>query len=348
MLKWYEKSGPESDVVISTSIRLIRNLCEYPFPARMNRTSRASLIDKVRKAASELDGEIPYEFAYTDMESISRTEAVSLVERRLSTPDFVADSKGRGILISRNESVSIMLNEENHLQMQIQTSGLNLEGAYRTIDALDTLLDKRLHFAFDKNLGYLTQNPVNLGTGMCASLVLHLPALKEGGAVSRISASLSKLGLVLCGLNSMGSEPTGAVYQLSNRVTLGLSEQEAIFNLRNIAMQIISQERSARADLAGNIEVQDIVCRSLGILENARIINFNEFMNLISNIRFGISIELIKNIEYDKIDKLMIEVQPATLLLFSGKQLTTDERHLLRAQIIKDLLISKQRRDENV
>ncbi len=338
MKKWYEKSGPESDVVISTRIRFVRNLREFSFPVKMSRTDRKALEQKVVDAVMDENTVTSHRFQFFDMEKISKPEAVSLVERHIASPEFISERDGRSMLVTEDESVGILLNSENHLHIQAIMEGLNLERAYQTVDQLDTILDKSLHFAFDENLGYLTQNPADLGTGMRASLMLHLPALKDGGGIARTSANLSKLGLALRGIYGTGTEPKGAIYQLSNQVTLGLSEPEAISNLGSISMQIISQERAARQELAANVDVQDTVSRSLGILQSAKIMTNDEFMHLISNVRFGISVGLISNIGYDEIDKLIIEMQPATLMLLSGKQITVNERHVLRAQIINGIL----------
>ncbi len=347
--KWYEKSGPESDVVICTCIRLVRNLSGVPFPARMGKADRVATEQKVRETVETENMVIPATFCFIDMEKVTKAEAVSLVERHLASPEFISESEGRGILITEDESLSIALNAENHLHIQAAMEGLNLERVYQAADQLETILDKTLHFAYDDSLGYLTQSPVDLGTGMKASLLLHLPALKEGGGISRISASLSKLGLALRGIYGTGTEPKGAIYQLSNQVTLGLSEKEAIANLNSIAMQILSQERSARQELAKSLDVQDTVCRSLGILQSARILTNDEFMRLISNVRFGVSVGLIPNITYDEVNKLMIDVQPATLMVFSGKKLNPNERHILRAQTVSGVLknIADRADDDN-
>jgi len=308
----------------------------------MNHADRKVLKQKVIKAVTDENAAIPQNFEFIDLEDISKVEAVSLVERHLASPEFISESDGRGILITEDESVSIMLNAEDHLHIQSTMEGLNLDQAYQVADQMDTILDKSLHFAFNEALGYLTQSPVNLGTGMHASLMVHLPALKESGGIARISASLSKLGLALRGIYGKGSELNGAIYQFSNQVTLGLSEKEAISNLSSIAMQIISQERSARQELAAKLDVQDTVFRSLGILQNARVLTNDEFMRLISNVRFGVSVGLIQNIGYNDISRLIIKVQPATLMLLSGKKLTPNDRHILRAQIVNGILKNKE------
>jgi protein arginine kinase len=344
MSKWYEKSGPESDTVISTRIRLARNLHELPFPVKMNKADRKKLVQGVAEATKNCTAE--YDFQFVNMEDVSKVEAVSLVERHLASPEFISECDGRGMLVTEDETVSVMLNGENHLSLQTILEGLNLQRAYQTADQLDTMLEKSLHFAFDETLGYLTQNPVDLGTGMRASLMLHLPALKDGGEISRISTSLSKLGLALRGIYGSGTEPKGAIYQLSNQVTLGLSEQEAITNLESIAMQIITQERTARQTLAQSLDIQDTVSRSLAILQSARIMTNDEFMRLISNVRFGVAAGLIENVNYDVINRLIIEAQPATLMLSSGKKLTPNERHVLRAQMVHNIVKNENKADD--
>ncbi len=337
MTKWYEKSGLESDVVISTRIRLARNLTDIPFPVKMSRLEKKQLIQRVQEAAATFE---PTGFHFIDMEEVSKAEAVSMVERHLASPEFISEYDGRAILVTEDETESIMLNSENHLSLQALKEGMSLEEAYQAADRLDTLLDKVLHFAFHEGLGYLTQSPVDLGTGMRASLMLHLPALKEGGGIARTSTNLSKLGLALRGIYGSGTDSIGALYQLSNQVTLGLSEQEAITNLQSIAIQLIQQERSARKELEGKFDVQDTVSRSMGILRSARIMSIDEFMRLISNVRLGVSIGLIQTIGYDLINRMIVEAQPATLMLQSGKKLAKNERQIFRAQMIRDLLKS--------
>ena len=338
MTKWYEKSGDQGDVILSTRIRLARNIKEYPFPGRLSLDQR----QKVEKAVCGSVGQCmqligsPYRFI--NMEDISKTDAVSLVERHLVSPEFISDTRGRGLILSDDESVSIMINEEDHLRIQVMREGLALDQAYSVADKLDTLLNERLDFAFDECLGYLTQCPTNLGTGMRASLMLHLPALQESGVMGRVANSLSKLGLAIRGIYGEGSEPVGAIYQLSNQVTLGLSEKEAIENLGRIAMQLVSQERAARKTLSKNIETQDSICRSLGILQNARMLTNDEFMKLLSKIRIGISEGLIPNISYDKLNALMVRVQPATIMLPGGQTLSPAQRDVLRAKTVREVL----------
>lgn len=342
MNKWYEKSGSEGDVVVSTRIRLARNLKNYPFPIKMSQEQRAAVDKAVRDALLQGNSILQKQFSYVDMAKLDQTEAVSLVERHLVSPEFIAEREGRGLLLIDDETVSIMINEEDHIRLQVMQQGLALDSVYEMADRLDTLLDQELHFAFDDRLGYLTQCPTNLGTGMRASLMMHLPALQESGSMSRIATNLSKLGLAIRGLYGEGTAPKGAMYQLSNQVTLGLSEKEAIGNLHDIAMQIIAQERAERDTLTRTLETQDAICRSLGILQNARMLSNEEFMNLISNVRLGVSTGVLNGISYDVINGLIADAQPATLMKNSGHKLSSSERDKLRAELVQDRLFRKK------
>lgn len=336
MKKWYEKSGQEADVVISTRVRLARNLSDYPFPVKMTAEQRKKVEQAVRDAVMRGNSSISNQFRFISLDDISQNEAVSLVERHLVSPEFISAPNGRGLLLTQDETVSVMINEEDHLRIQVMCEGLDLEGAYEMVDRVDALLNESLHFAFDEDLGYLTQCPTNLGTGMRASLMLHLPALQESGAMRRVASSLSKLGLVIRGIYGEGSEPVGAIYQLSNQVTLGLSEQSAIANLKSIAGQLIAQERAARAELVKTVETQDQIFRSIGILKSARVLSSDEFMRLISYVRMGVATELLTGISYDTINSLIVQVQPATMML--TKKMTTAERDALRASIVSQRL----------
>ena len=336
MKKWYEKSGQEADVVISTRVRLARNLSDYPFPVKMTAEQREKVEQAVRDAVMRGNSSISNDFRFISLDDISQNEAVSLVERHLVSPEFISAPNGRGLLLTQDETVSVMINEEDHLRIQVMCEGLDLEGAYEMVDRVDALLNESLHFAFDEDLGYLTQCPTNLGTGMRASLMLHLPALQESGAMRRVASSLSKLGLVIRGIYGEGSEPVGAIYQLSNQVTLGLSEQSAIANLKRIAGQLIAQERAARAELVKTVETQDQIFRSIGILKSARVLSSDEFMRLISYVRMGVATELLIGISYDTINSLIVQVQPATMML--TKKMTTAERDALRASIVSQRL----------
>ncbi|MCR5652594.1 MAG: protein arginine kinase [Ruminococcus sp.] len=327
-----------NNIVMETRIRLARNLKKYPFPCRLNLQQKTEvanvIIDSIKNSNSPLADDLEVIW----IKDLSESERISLVEKHLASPEFVTDADGRAIILSKDRTMSIMLNEEDHIRLQILQKGDNLTEAYDIADKLDTLLDENLEFAFDEKLGYLTQCPTNLGTGMRASVMLHLPALKAGKAIGRISGNLQKLGLTIRGLYGEGTEPEGAIYQLSNQVTLGISEQSAIDNLKNIAGQLESQEIAAQKRMAKSIEAQDKLCRSLGILKTAKLISCEEAMELLSNVRFGINAEVIDSANINTIDKLIEKIQPATMMVESGRQLSPQERDILRAEIIQSEL----------
>lgn len=343
--KWYQLSGKEGDVVISTRIRLARNLTGRPFPAGMTAEQKKQMSAQVREALQEALPDFrrtaegaTAEFDYLDMHNMLPRDAMSMVERHLISPEFAQCEEGSGLLLSRDESVSIMLGEEDHLRLQVMRAGLDLDAAYTLADRLDSLLDERLHFAFDDRLGYLTQCPTNLGTGMRASIMLHLPALQEQGLLQQLANTVSKLGLTIRGLYGEGSKSEGAIYQLSNQVTLGISEQAAIENLKGIAAQIIREERGVREQMRQNPHFEDRIWRSLGILRAARLLTHDEFMALISNVRIGISLGVIDEVGLDVISDLISLAQPATLMASAGQDLEAGERDQLRAQMVRERL----------
>ena len=205
-----------SDVVISTRIRFARNLRDYPFPCRLSNDKKVKIAAIVKDAVLDDHSAISDRFRYIQMSELTQEEAVSLVERHLVSPEFISDRQGRGLLLLDDESVSIMINEEDHIRIQVLKPDMELDAAYDLADKIDTLLDEQLNFAFNDKLGYLTQCPTNIGTGMRASLMMHLPALQESGSMGRIASSLSKLGLVIRGMYGEGTEPGGSIYLLSN------------------------------------------------------------------------------------------------------------------------------------
>lgn len=338
MSSWRTAQGPENDVVLSTRIRLARNVRGIPFPAKMGIRERHALTEKVKVILADPNSVLFREFHFVDMAELTLTQAVALVERNEVSADFIADRDGRALLITEDESSSVMVNEEDHFILQTFGSGLALKETYEKADRLDTVLNKALGFAFDRKLGYLTQNPMHLGTGMIASAFLHLPALSDSGATGRLASNLSKLGISLRGAYGYASKQHGAMFQLSNQVTLGLSEQEAVSNLTVMARQIAAQERDAREKLMENLGVQDTVWRSLGILKNARLLSGEEFSDLISIVRFGVAGGLIQGVSLEEIAALMMRSQPATLAEESRKPLTVEERRAFRAQIAREVL----------
>lgn len=336
--KWYELNGNDGDVVISTRIRLARNLKDYPFPIRCTPQQQKEVANKIKDAILNGNSVISPRFSCVDIDNINASEKVSLVERHLISPEFISENGGKSLLLLDDESVAVMINEEDHIRLQVMCQGLDLGKAYETASRIDALLDEHLTFAFNGNLGYLTQCPTNLGTGMRASVMLHLPALQNSKAMGKIADNLSKLGLTIRGTYGEGTEPVGALYQLSNQISLGISEQTAIDNLKNITKQLEAQELAAREEMVKHLAVQDIIYRSEGILRSARLITNEEAMKHLSYVRMGIAEGLIKTISLDTINKLFIDTQPATLMKNIGKPLSPQERDAVRATMIRRAL----------
>lgn len=231
-----------------------------------------------------------------------------------------------------------MVNEEDHVRIQLLHEGLSLTETAETADRIDTLLNESLNFAFDPELGFLTQCPTNLGTGMRASVMLHLPALTESGAMGRIASNLSKLGLVIRGTYGEGTSVTGALYQLSNQITLGLSEREAVENLQNIANQLIQEERKARKVLLKNIAVLDRIGRSAGVIRGAKVLSCEEYMKLISNVRLGLAEGVFSGVPLEDVNALTAAVQPATLTAGQSSSLTAAQRDIARAEMVREAM----------
>ena len=332
MSKWYIGEGDHNDIVISTRIRIARNLADYPFPVRLDNKSKIEVNEKIRDA---LDGK--ENLTYTELKTLTRSQIVSLAERHLISPEFASNSDARALLMSDNEDISIMLCEEDHIRVQVMKSGLALKEAYELADKIDTEINQSLKYAFDEKLGYLTQCPANLGTGMRASVMLHLPALTAKGQIGSLASTVSKLGLTIRGAYGEGMSAMGDLYQLSNQVSLGISEKSAIDNLKTITLQLAAQERAAREETSKSIETEDAVFRAYGILKSARILSTKEFMSLISKVRLGAVLGMIKT-DLKTINELMVSMQPATINAFVGKTLSLEERDVERAKIVRERL----------
>ncbi len=331
-MNWYLNKGNEGDICLSTRVRLARNITQYPFPARLSAEQKKEVGETVRDILTD------EKLNFIDMSTLSPAETVCLAEKHLISPEFACDTKGRSLLLSEEEDVSIMICEEDHIRIQTVLAGLSLDEAYSSAQKYDKILGNKLSYAFSEQLGYLTQCPTNIGTALRASVMLHLPALKEKGAVQRLGTTVAKLGLTLRGSYGEGSEVSGDIYQLSNQVTLGISEEAAIKNLNSIAIQIITQEKQARAALVKDEDYLDNISRAWGILRSAYKLTSDELMRLISFVRVGVS-EGIISIPAEKLKELTVTLQPATLNTEAQKTLSRNERDILRAQKVKEALI---------
>lgn len=334
MSSWYTTHAPEDDIAVSTRIRLARNLSGLPFPARMTPEQRRELNLKVKNAVLQSNTPFAKSLKYIDMADVPQTEIAAMVERHIISPEFAEENADRAIIISADESISIMIGEEDHVRIQVILGGLQLEKAYDTAEQLDSLLYNELHFAFDRSLGFLTECPSNLGTGLRASVMLHLPVTESNGEISSIAETVGKIGFTVRGMYGEGTKASASMYQVSNQITLGISEKNAIDNLKIITAQLIDKERKARNGL-NKIKLEDMCFRALGTLQNSRILSSKEMMDLLSRIKLGISMGIIKT---DVLPiKLFIEGQPNMLMKKYG-QLEPEERDIYRAAFIRDAL----------
>lgn len=334
MSSWYTSHAPEDDIAVSTRIRLARNLSGLPFPARMTLEQRKELNLKVKNAVLQSNTPFAKSLKYIDMADVPQTEIAAMVERHIISPEFAEENADRAIIISADESISIMIGEEDHVRIQVILGGLQLEKAYDTAEQLDSLLYNELHFAFDRSLGFLTECPTNLGTGLRASVMLHLPVTESNGEISSIAETVGKIGFTVRGMYGEGSKASASMYQVSNQITLGISEKNAIDNLKIITAQLIDKERKARNSL-NKIKLEDMCFRALGTLQNCRVLSSKEMMDLLSRIKLGISMGIIKT---DVLPiKLFIEGQPNMLMKKYG-QLEPEERDIYRAAFMRDAL----------
>lgn len=335
MSSWYATRSPQDDIVVSTRIRLARNLNGIPFPSRMTSAQRNQLNLMVKEAVLESNTPFSKSLKYIDMCDVPQTEILAMVERHIISPEFASCSEERAIILSDDESISIMIGEEDHVRIQVVLGGLQLEKAYDIAEQLDTLLFDKLHFAFDEQLGFLTECPTNLGTGLRASVMLHLPIIEGSGEIARLSESVAKIGFTVRGMYGEGSKSSASLYQVSNQITLGISEKNALDNLKIIIMQLIEKEQNERNTL-NRLKIEDVCYRALGVAKNSRILSSKEMMNLLSKIKLGISMGIIES-EVMPI-KLLIEGQPNMLMKRFG-HMEADERDIYRANALRDAFI---------
>lgn len=336
MSNWYQFVQPEKDIVVSSRIRLARNVEGIPFPKRMNDSQKNELL-KVMK--NLLDGVSLMEVGslkYIDMLTVPDEELIAMVERHVISPDFAQKTGPRGLVISEDETVSVMLLEEDHIRVQVLLGGSQLEKAYSIACQVESHLSKGLTLAFDEQLGYLTECPTNLGTGLRASVMLHLPVLESKKSIGMLADSVSKIGLTVRGMYGEGSSSHASLYQLSNQVTLGISEHTAIENLNAITEQIVQKELTARKEI-DKTALEDNVYRALGVLKFARKLSSEEMMKLLSRVKLGVSMGIIKEIPPELPMTLIIEGQPASLQKAHGR-MTPDDRDICRANTVRERL----------
>ncbi|SHF07892.1 protein arginine kinase [Thermoanaerobacter uzonensis DSM 18761] len=325
----------DKDVVLSSRIRLARNIKDIPFPTVMTEEQGRKVIDLVRKAILGSNTILSTQFVEYEMKKLTLIDRQSLVEKHLISPDLSQNTKNGYALIKDDNTVSIMVNEEDHLRIQCILEGLRLNESWDTADKVDDLIEETIDYAYDEKIGYLTSCPTNVGTGIRASVMVHLPALTITGQISNILNSVSKIGMAVRGIYGEGTQALGDIYQISNQVTLGQSEREIIENIEGVARQIISSERKAREDLykKQRIQIEDRVGRAFGILSHAKVMSTKEYMTLMSDVRLGAVLGIL-DVDINKIDILTTHIQPANLQKIYGIQLDPYERDVKRAEYV--------------
>lgn len=332
------RKGPFDRIVMSSRVRLARNVKDAAFPGWAKKPERVRVLDLIRPAVEALP-DMKQCFSDT-MDSLSTLDKQILVERHLISREHAAKSAGSGLVLNQDETLCFMINEEDHLRMQALRPGLQLRQAWTAIDAADSLLEKRLEYAFNQDIGYLTACPTNLGTGIRVSAMLHLPGLVLSEQINPIIQSVNKLGLAVRGLYGEGTEALGNVFQVSNQMTLGESETSIVERLEKVLAQIIEHEENARATLLEKKAkmVYNHIGRAYGILANAHSISSKETMNLLSLMRLGMDLGMFPGVDRALVDELFILTQPAHLQKQHSEKLSAEERDLLRADMLRDRL----------
>jgi protein arginine kinase len=346
--EWVKAEGPHCRIVLSSRLRFARNLRHFPFPGWAKKADRLKALETILPVVEQLP-EMKECFA-DSMDNISAIDKQALVERHLISREHAAKNVGSGVAINERSTVSVMVNEEDHLRIQSIKSGLQLKAVFKMIDKVDTELEEQLDFAFSPRLGYLTACPTNVGTGMRASAMVHLPAMVLSDQVNQVIQAVNKLGLAVRGLYGEGTEALGNVFQVSNQTTLGEKEADIIERLHKVILQIIEHEENARITLLEKKHrvVYDQVGRAYGVLTNAHTINSKEALNLLSLLRMGVDLEILPASARPVVDELFILAQPAHVQKLAARKLTAEERDSHRADLIRERLedLERPREDE--
>ncbi len=336
--RWMENGGPEIDIVISSRVRAARNLLSHSFPCLASEMETGAVLEKIRLVATGKPEMT--DFTWWSMDQLAEFEKKVLVEKHLISNFLADESKNGALMLRKDEAVSLMINEEDHLRIQAILPGLQLEEAWREAEKYDDILESELEYAFDEHYGYLTACPTNIGTGLRASVMLHLPALITTRQINRFLGALSQIGLVARGVYGEGTDIIGNLIQVSNQVTLGQNEDEIISNLYSVIRQVIDREQNARQALLDKKrdDLADKAWRALGLLKHARIMSSQEAMQLISDLRLGYDLGLVKEVDHKLLNELLILIRPGCLQLLVGRELNNGERNIERPVQIKKAL----------
>lgn len=340
MVEWLNNQESQNGVVLSSRIRLARNLEDMNFTQKINQNEAEVIIEQVKDAVLKSNNIISNDFEFFRMADIDDLNRRLLVEKHLISPGLLENPEQSGFLLSKDKKVSIMINEEDHIRIQVLNPGLSLEEGWGQCSKIDNILEENLKYAFDEKFGYMTSCPTNVGTGLRASVMVHLPALVYTKYINKVLQAVSQIGLTVRGMYGEGTDVMGNLFQISNQTTLGEREEEIIEKLKNIVLQIIDKEKVSRERLlnTGRIHIEDKVYRSLGILRNSRIISSKEAMSLLSDVRMGIDMGIIESIDIRSMNELMILIQPANVQYYAKTEINSHERDVKRAQLIRENL----------
>ena len=338
---WMVAEGEHADIVLSTRIRLARNLQNHLFPIRASKEEAQQVGEAVGDAVEMMED---HHFSRTAMADLPSLERQLLVEKHLVSPQLIDPERYGSVLLSEDETISIMVNEEDHIRIQCIYPGFQINEAYEHADQVDSELEKHLEYAFDETFGYLTSCPSNTGTGMRASVMMHLPALTITKQIERIIPAISRLGMVVRGSYGEGSEALGNIYQVSNQITLGKSEEDILKELESISKRLIAHEKKSRELLMAKSEVhlENRLFRALGTLTHSRILPSAEAAKCLSDVRLGIDLGIIENIDMTVLNELMIFMQPGFLQQYARTELTAEERDIFRADLFRERLSVNQ------
>ena len=333
--EWLRGTGPESDIVMSSRVRLARNVAQYPFVSRASEQDRT----EIEKFLRERIAMVPAgkDLQYIDVGHLEEIDRQFLVERQLISRELAESQGARSVAIDGHEQVSLMINEEDHLRIQCMHSGLDLAGVWQQIKAVDDQIEQVVPYAFHPRFGYLTACPTNVGTGIRVSVMLHLPALVITRQIDKVFRSLHKISLAVRGLYGEGSQAMGDFYQISNQTTLGKTEEELLEQVGDVVPVLIDYERRAREFLVRETQqnVHDQVSRAYGILRTAQTITAEETMQLLSRVRMGVLLGLIGDVDISAINVLLVRTQPAHLQKLRGLELDTKDRNIERARYLR-------------
>lgn len=341
---WMESSGEYADIVMSTRIRLARNIAGYQFPLAFTE-DEAHKIEQTVSGILVYQEKLPHQFTSYQMKQLDSLDKQVLIEKHLISPSLIEADHEAAAVISEDESLSIMINEEDHLRIQCILPGLQLEDAYKQARSIDRILDRQINYAFDEKYGYLTTCPTNTGTGLRASVMMHLPALTATKQMNKIAPIINRLGMVVRGIYGEGSEALGNVYQVSNQVTLGKAEVEILQELQGLTKQLIEKEREARKALLAHsrISLEDKLFRSLGTLRHARLLSTEEAAACLSDVRLAIDLDIITHINKTILNECMIFMQPGFLQQYAGSSLSPKDRDVFRAKMIRERLTIEEK-----